>query len=114
MGVDLIPVIRRAALLVLALGLTCAAAGWMRPPKKAVTIRDMSFQPAVIQVHVGEVVTWANNDDRDHSIVAADGSFSSGNLGAGARFSFQFNNPGQFTYSCAYHPRMKGTVIVVE
>jgi len=81
---------------------------------KAVTIRDMSFQPAEIEVRVGDAVTWTNRDDRDHTVVAADGLFNSNNLSSGATFTFRFDKPGTFAYACSYHPRMRGRVRVVE
>lgn len=80
---------------------------------RTVTIRDMSFQPAEIEVRVGDSVTWTNRDDRDHTVVA-DGLFNSNNLSSGATFTFRFNKPGSFAYACSYHPRMRGRVNVVE
>ena len=47
----------------------------------------MQFTPASINVKVGDTVVWTNNDDRDHTVVADDGSFKSGNLGRGAIIS---------------------------
>jgi plastocyanin len=85
-----------------------------RTGKQSVAIKDMSFQPPEIEVRVGETVTWTNTDDRDHSVVAADGSFNSNNLSTGARFSYRFSKAGKYAYSCSYHPRMKGTVSVLE
>jgi plastocyanin len=45
-------------------------------------------------------------------VTADDGSFDSGVLDAGARFSFVFDKPGMFSYACAIHPSMRGTVRV--
>jgi len=76
-----------------------------------VTIQNMQFQPATIQIDVGESVTWTNADDRDHKLNFAKGP-SSPNLKPGKSWSRSFPEAGSFAYSCEYRPRMKGTVVV--
>ena len=78
----------------------------------AIRIQNMQFTPESLTVAAGDSVTWANRDDRDHKIVAVDGSFRSGNLSAGDSFSHAFARPGKYEYGCTYHPREKGVVIV--
>lgn len=78
----------------------------------AVSIKDMAFDPATVSVKVGGTVVWSNNDDRDHSVVAKDGSFKSGNISSGETYERTFAKAGKFAYACGYHPRMKGTVVV--
>jgi len=39
-------------------------------------------------------------------------SFDSGNMNAGAKFSYTFTVAGTYTYYCQYHSWMQGTVIV--
>ena len=97
-------------LLVALLAATVSAA----PARKAVSIKGMKFEPASLEVAVGDSVRWSNGDDRDHTVAAADGSFKSGNLRSGDTFEHKFTKPGKFAYACSYHPRMKGTVVVKE
>jgi plastocyanin len=80
----------------------------------SVSIKDMRFDPGNLTVKVGDTVTWTNNDDRDHTVVARDGSFNSDNIRPGRSYSYQFTKAGKCSYSCSYHPRMKGTVTVSE
>src|SRR4051812_1366262 len=40
------------------------------PPSHDVAIKAMKFEPAQIQIAVGESVVWTNADDRDHTVVA--------------------------------------------
>ena len=80
--------------------------------EKVVSIRDLSFSPAQITVSVGDTVIWRNEDDRDHSVVADDKSFGSGNIKPKGKYAHAFGQKGTFSYSCSYHPRMKGTVVV--
>jgi plastocyanin len=80
----------------------------------SVVITDFRFQPQVLTVPKGTTVTWLNNDSLDHSVVAADQSFSSGALRRGNTFQFTFDKPGDVTYACGFHPEMTGTVNVTE
>ena len=77
-----------------------------------VAIKGMKFDPAQVQIAVGDTVVWTNADDRDHTVVAKDNSFKSGNLSTGDKFEQTFTKPGKYSYACSYHPRMKGVVIV--
>jgi len=83
-----------------------------KPTTVHVNIKGMKYDPASVTIRAGDTVTWTNADQRDHSVAASDGSFSSGNIGPGATYSFVFNKSGKFEYSCSLHPRMKGVVIV--
>lgn len=81
----------------------------------AIEIQAMKFVPAELKIKVGETVTWTNDDDRDHSVVSDDGkSFMSGNIKRGKTFEQKFIKAGKYPYSCSYHPRMKGMVIVSD
>jgi plastocyanin len=79
-----------------------------------VSIVSMRFDPAKIEIRKGESITWTNNDDRDHTIEASDGSFKSGNLSRGKTYRYTFKKTGTYNYGCGLHPRMKGTVVVKE
>jgi plastocyanin len=57
-------------------------------------------------------VTWTNLDGVAHTVTADDGSWGSGTLGQGATYSHVFTSPGTYTYHCAIHPFMTGTVTV--
>ena len=78
----------------------------------AVGIANFSFTPATITVAVGTTVTWANADTTGHTVTADDGSFKSDTLAPGATFNHTFATAGTFTYHCAIHSSMKGTVTV--
>jgi plastocyanin len=78
----------------------------------AVSIADFSFQPATITISVGTTVTWTNKDNAGHTVTADDSSFTSDRLGSGVTFSHTFATAGTFTYHCAIHASMKGTVTV--
>jgi len=75
-----------------------------------ITIAEDSFDPAVVQIKTGDVVTWSNSVQAEHSIQAE--TFSSGNLRQNETFSYQFSGVGTFYYSCGLHPDIIGQVIV--
>lgn len=80
-----------------------------------VEIKGMKFDPPTVKVKAGETVVWTNSDDRDHTVVADDGkAFKSGNIKRGETFEQKFPKAGKYPYSCSYHPRMKGVVVVTE
>ncbi|HVH16210.1 MAG TPA: plastocyanin/azurin family copper-binding protein [Candidatus Angelobacter sp.] len=62
--------------------------------------------------------TWVNSDTAPHtvtskSVPSSASAFDSGNMNAGAKFSYTFTVSGTYTYYCQYHFWMQGTVIVV-
>jgi plastocyanin len=76
------------------------------------TIQNFAISPNPITLAPGSTVTWTNLDGVPHTITAADGSWGSGALEQGGTYSHVFTNPGSYTYHCAIHPFMKGTVVV--
>lgn len=77
-----------------------------------VSIKDIAYNPAEVRVKVGGSVTWTNDDDRDHTVKATDGSFTSPSLSPGQTFTRAFKTKGTIKYGCPYHPRERGTVVV--
>ncbi|HEU4882805.1 MAG TPA: cupredoxin family copper-binding protein [Longimicrobium sp.] len=75
-------------------------------------MRNMAFTPARIEIEAGGTVEWTNNDPLAHSVTAADGSFDSGLIQPGGKWSRTFTAPGTYDFNCTPHPFMKGVVIV--
>ncbi len=92
----------------------CAADKKKEEEKTTVHIKDLKYTPPTITIKAGQAITWLNDDDKDHTVVADDGSFESDNLGNGEKFKFTFKKKGKFSYHCKYHPREKGVVIVTD
>lgn len=83
------------------------------PPANEVVIKNFAFTPARITVKTGSTVTWVNQDQVAHSVVADHDTFpSSSTLQPGDRYSHTFNTAGTFPYICGIHPYMTGTVVV--
>jgi plastocyanin len=97
-----------AAMVVLLLG---AAPAWAAT--ETVTIDNYTFTPATLIVHPGDTVIWTNKDSIPHTATALDGkSFDSGAIDPGASWKFVFTKVGHFTYRCAIHPDMRGSIDV--
>ena len=110
----------RASAIALAITLGMAAPGLLAaqpaaaaPAAATVKIDNFVFGPETLTVAVGTTVTWINQDDIPHTIVADDKhTFKSRVLDTDERFSFTFTTPGEFGYFCSLHPHMVGKVIV--
>lgn len=79
-----------------------------------VAISGFAYSPKQAVVRVGDTVTWTNNDSAPHTVTANDASFDSGTLVQGGVFSRTFDATGMFSYFCAMHPSMIGSVQVVS
>ena len=80
-----------------------------------VDIADFAFSPDPLDVAVGTKVTWTNKDSFAHTATAtgeADVAFDSKSLDSGNSYSYTFAKAGTFTYRCAIHNSMTGTVVV--
>ena len=77
-----------------------------------VLVKDFMFAPMSLTVAAGSTVTWANLDDEPHTVVSDTGLFRSGALDTNETFSFKFDKPGMYHFTCSIHPRMVGTIVV--
>jgi plastocyanin len=78
----------------------------------AVVIRNFHFVPETLTVVAGTTVTWTNSDSDVHTVTDRGRAFHSGALDSKDTFSYTFTKPGEFTYSCTFHPMMVGKIIV--
>lgn len=74
-----------------------------------IAIGDNTYAPKKLTIAVGTTVVWKNAGQRPHTVTSDDGSFVSGNMGAGASFSQTFTKAGTFPYYCEYHGGPGGT-----
>lgn len=84
---------------------------------ETVTIQNFAFSPPEIDISPGMTVVWINNDSTTHTTTSdmrGAESWNSGNLAPGQSFSWVFRTVGSYSYHCAIHPSMHGTVRVVQ
>lgn len=75
------------------------------------------FRPATLHIAAGTLVIWRNMTAVPHTVTSTDGkTFNSGIShpirADGGIFSFRFDQAGNFTYHCQFHPYMVGTITV--
>lgn len=99
--------LQRAALLLLAPALPCAA----QADTHTVRIEGMQFVPATLTVKSGDRIVWENEDLVPHTATAAPG-FDSGSIGPGRRWTQAAAKPGRYEVVCRFHPGMKATLVV--
>jgi plastocyanin len=78
----------------------------------ASTLTTTAYNPNPITISRGSSIVWVNNDTRAHNSTSDSNAFSSGAIAPGASFTQPFQTAGTFTYHCAFHPGMVGTVVV--
>lgn len=79
-------------------------------------LTNWHFDPAEVTVPAGSTVVWVNRGKEEHTVTSDPESrekFDSGYKKRGASWQRVFSRPGRFSYYCAPHPWMKGTVVVV-
>ncbi|MFN8472247.1 MAG: c-type cytochrome [Anaerolineae bacterium] len=95
---------------------TAAQAAAAPKSNNVVTVRisDYAYQPDRITVPVGTTVVWANEDDEEHDVTSEGGTgvLNSPDFGQGGKFSFTFNQAGEYKYYCVPHDYMHGVVVV--
>lgn len=96
-----------------------------------VTVENIAFAPATLEVDAGTEVTWTNADANVvHTATSGlpgdkgvpgldngtppkpDGVFDGEMDGADASFSFTFDEPGTYAYFCRVHQSMTGEIVV--
>jgi plastocyanin len=82
------------------------------PAAAKVVVKDFMFMPTPLTVKAGSTVTWTNMDDEPHTVVSDTGLFKSGGMDTNESFSFKFDKPGTYHFTCSIHPRMVGTIVV--
>jgi plastocyanin len=84
----------------------------------SVAISNLKFDPRIVTVKIGSVVTWENKEGV-HTVTADSNAFSSPTLTPGKSFSHKFVKAGKYPYYCSFHGRkgggdMSGVVIVTK
>ena len=104
-----------------------------RTNEPTVTIEAIAYRPALIEVAVGDTLSWTNEDESvKHTVTSGkpgdrgvpgldnavpdkpDGLFDGELATAGDMFEFTFDDAGTFEYFCRVHPVMTARVVVTD
>jgi plastocyanin len=77
-----------------------------------IIVKGFMFTPMQIKVKAGTRITWMNQDEEPHTISSDEGVFRSPAIDTNESYSYQFDKPGTYHYTCTIHPRMTGTIAV--
>ena len=76
-----------------------------------VIIKQMQFNPAILNVSKGDTVIWINQDLVDHDITSdVNKLFYSDTLKVGKSWKYAINDSA--SYHCSIHPSMKGQIVL--
>jgi plastocyanin len=75
-----------------------------------VTEKDLAFDPATLELKVGDTVTFTNEDSAPHN-VSIDGK-ELGSQNQGDSVTWTAEKAGTFPYTCTVHPSMTGEIVV--
>lgn len=89
-------------------------AGEAAPQRHLVVIEKFAFVPARLEIRAGDSVEWINRDLAPHTATAEKAGWDSGTLAKRERFERRFNEPGTLGYLCAFHPHMRGEIVVAR
>jgi plastocyanin len=97
------------------------------------TPTDVWYSPPIINIKVGDTITWYNDDQEGHTVTSGDsagrfgwmsekqgkfgepdGFFDSGRFMPNNSWTSTFEDIGTFSYFCKFHPWMEGIVIVEQ
>lgn len=95
-----------------ALTLMLALAGPAMATDYTVVVDKMAFGEMPAELHVGDTITWRNDDMFRHSATADDQSFDV-DLPAETEVVMPLTVAGQWSFICKFHPGMTGTLVVL-
>jgi len=105
-----------AALVILTLiGLNLSKGNAATPaPISVVDITNYAYSPDQLTVTEGQSVRFINHDDVAHTVTEKDNAFDSGPINTGKSWTYKFDKSGTYSYYCAIHPSMRGTITVTS
>lgn len=78
-----------------------------------VVIQNFAFSPATITVAPGTTIVWTQKDTVGHTVTSDTHAWTqSALLNQNDTFPVTLTKAGTYTYHCAPHPYMKGTIVV--
>ncbi len=81
------------------------------PIMNEVSVQRGGFNPMVISVDAGTLITWTSKDDITESVTSSTGLFD-GIISSYGSYSYQFSTPGTYPYYSRVNPNLTGKVIV--
>ncbi|MCK0104596.1 cupredoxin domain-containing protein [Pseudohalocynthiibacter sp. F2068] len=78
-----------------------------------VKIQNFRFDPDHIQVQVGDVIRWTNEDIAPHTATANELGWDTEELAQGVSSEIIVTGGMETSFFCTFHPHMKGSFEIV-
>ena len=75
-----------------------------------IVIQNKSFSPTNLTIKLHDQVEWQNKDNETYQITGE--GWGNVPIEPGESFTQAFETTGTYTYSCALHPDLTGTIVV--
>jgi plastocyanin len=82
------------------------------PTEHKIIIKKFKFEPNSLSVHVGDTVTWINEDFVPHTATADEGDWTTKGLEQGQSETLVVTADMTLSYFCAYHTHMKAKLTI--
>ena len=94
--------------------LACVACGCAstKPTTHRISIQGFHYLPDSLTVQVGDTVRWTNADLVPHTATARSNDLDSRSIASRKDWRFVATRAGTYFYACAFHPDMRGTLVV--
>jgi plastocyanin len=89
-----------------------ASAAAAKATTHTVIMEGSRFVPSTLVVKPGDAVVWVNKDLFPHTATSKAGTFDSQAIAVGKSWTYTAVTRGDFSYTCTFHPTMKGTLRV--
>lgn len=77
-----------------------------------VKITSFEFKPDRLHVAVGDTIRWTNEDLAPHTATADEFGWDTEEISNGGSAEILVTEGMEATYFCAFHPHMKGTLVI--
>ena len=83
-----------------------------KPTTHSITIQGFQYLPGSLTVQAGDTITWTNTDIVPHTATAQGDDLDSRSIESRQGWRFVAARTGTYRYVCAFHPAMRGTLVV--
>ena len=83
------------------------------PVVHEVAIMSFTFEPAQLQVYVGDTICWINYDVAPHTATADEFGWDTEEIVKGEIGEITVTEDMESSYFCAFHPHMKGSIEIL-
>ena len=94
--------------------LTRTKAHAAEPRVHEVIIQSFAFVPERLEVSVGDIVRWTNNDLAPHTATAVEFGWDTEIIDNGESAEVVATQGMELTYFCVFHPHMKASLVIVS